>query len=272
MADQKRRIQKAPFLRRMQWAPRKRHMQCAVDRYPIVEVFMKRVLSRMLVASGLMLGSTFVSPSFAADAPAGSVKPDVAKGEQLYEQGDPARNITACVACHGAGGNSMLPANPNLAAQPHEYLAKQLADFKIQDGAKVPARSGADGNPTIMTTNVAPLTPADIQNIAAYLSTQQLKQPATAGQKALDDLGQRIWRAGLADRDVPACASCHSANGAGIPGQYPRLSGQFPAYIEEQLKLFRSGDRKNSDPMHTIADRLSDDDIKAVADYAAGLR
>lgn len=234
---------------------------------------MKRVLSRMLVASGLLLGAFFLSPSFAADAPAALLKaPDAAKGGQLYEQGDAARNITACVACHGAGGNSMLPTNPNLAAQAHEYLAKQLADFKIKGGAKVPARSGAGGTPTIMTANVAPLTPADMQNLAAYLSQQELKQPATAGQKALDVLGQKIWRAGLAERNVPACASCHSANGAGIPAQYPRLSGQFPVYIEEQLKLFRSGDRNNSEPMHTIADRMSDDDIKAVADYAAGLR
>jgi cytochrome c553 len=238
----------------------------------IVEVFMKRVLSRMLVVSGLLLGAAAVSSSFAADAPAAQAKPDAAKGEQLYSQGDSSRNITACVACHGAGGNSTAPVNPNLAAQAHEYLAKQLADFKLAEGAKAPARNGAGGNPTIMTTNVAPLTPADIENLAAYLSQQQLKEPATAGQKALVDLGQKIWRGGLADRNVPACASCHSANGAGIPGQYPRLSGQFPAYIEEQLKLFRSGDRNNSAPMHTIADRMSDSEIQAVADYAAGLR
>jgi cytochrome c553 len=238
----------------------------------IVEVFMKRVLSRMLVASGLLLGAAVVSPSFAADGALGPAKPDAAKGEQLYTQGDAARNITACVACHGAGGNSTAPVNPNLAAQPHEYLAKQLADFKLKDGAKVPARSGVDGNPTIMTTNVAPLTDADIQNLAAYLSQQQLKEPATAGQKSLVDLGQKIWRGGIVDRKVPACAACHSPNGAGIPGQYPRLSGQFPGYIEEQLKLFRNGDRNNSVPMHTIADRMSDSEIKAVADYAAGLR
>jgi cytochrome c553 len=85
------------------------------------------------------------------------------------------------------------------------------------------------------------------------------------------DLGQKIWRGGLPERNVPACAACHSANGAGMPAQYPRLSGQFPTYIEEQLKLFRSGDRKN-DIMFAIADRMSDADIKAVSDYAAGLR
>jgi len=123
-----------------------------------------------------------------------------------------------------------------------------------------------------MTAIAQNLTPQDMQNLAAYLSTQPLKQPATAGQKATVELGRHIWRAGIADRKVPACASCHSADGAGIPGQYPRLSGQFPAYLQEQLVLFQSGDRNNSEPMHTIASRMTADDIKAVADYAAGLR
>ena len=132
-------------------------------------------------------------------------------------------------------------------------------------------RNGAGGNPTPMTAMAQNLTPADMQNIALYLAQQPLKQPATAGQEKLVDLGQKIWRGGLPERNVPACAACHSANGAGLPGQYPRLSGQFPMYIEEQLKLFRSGDRAN-DVMHAIADRMSDADIKAVADYAAGLR
>ncbi|WP_144637404.1 c-type cytochrome [Bordetella genomosp. 13] len=233
---------------------------------------MKHVLSRMLVASGLMLAASAYTVSFAAEAGAGPSKPDAAKGEQLFTQGDATRGITACVTCHGPGGNSSLPANPNIAAQPHEYLVKQLTDFKVKDGAKAPARNGAGGNPTPMTAMVQPMTPEDMQNVALYLASQQLKQPATAGQKDSVELGRKIWRGGLPERGVPACAACHSANGAGIPGQYPRLSGQFPAYLEEQLKLFRSGDRNNSAPMHDIADRMSDADIKAVADYAAGLR
>jgi cytochrome c553 len=238
----------------------------------IVEVFMKRVLSRMLVASGLLLGaSAFSTPSFAADGAAGPAKPDAAKGGQLFDQGDASRGIIACASCHGAAGNSTIPVNPNLAAQPHEYLAKQLADFQIKQGAKLPVRNGAGGNPTPMTAMAQNLTPADMQNIALYLAQQPLKEPATAGQEKLVDLGQKIWRGGLPERNVPACAACHSANGAGMPAQYPRLSGQFPMYIEEQLKLFRSGDRKN-DIMFAIADRMSDADIKAVSDYAAGLR
>ncbi|SAI66973.1 cytochrome C [Bordetella ansorpii] len=233
---------------------------------------MKHVLSRMLVASGLMLVASAYTVSSAAEAGAGPSKPDAAKGEQLFTQGDAARGIIACVTCHGPGGNSSLPANPNIAAQPHEYLVKQLTDFKAKEGAKAPARNGAGGNPSPMTAIVQSMTPQDMQNVALYLAAQPLKQPATAGQKDLVELGRKIWRGGLPDRGVPACAACHSANGAGIPGQYPRLSGQFPAYLEEQLKLFRSGDRKSSVPMHDIADRMTDADIKAVADYAAGLR
>ncbi|RAP61078.1 cytochrome C [Achromobacter sp. HZ01] len=237
-----------------------------------VEVFMKRVLSRMLVASGLLLGASALSTtSFAAEGAAGPAKPDAAKGGQLFEQGDAARGIISCASCHGAAGNSTIPANPNLAAQPHEYLAKQLADFQVKSGAKVPTRNGPEGNPTPMTAMAQNLTPADMQNIALYLAQQPLKEPATAGHENLVDLGQRIWRGGLPERNVPACAACHSANGAGMPAQYPRLSGQFPMYIEAQLKLFRSGDRKN-DIMFAIADRMSDADIKAVSDYAAGLR
>jgi len=233
---------------------------------------MKRVLSRMLVASGLMLGASVISSSFAAEGAAAAAKPDATKGAQLFDQGDASRGIVACASCHGAGGNSSIPVNPNLAAQPHEYLAKQLADFQTKQGADKPARNGAGGNPTPMTAMAQNLTPEDMSNVALYLAQQPLKEPATAGQEDLVELGRKIWRAGLPERNVPACASCHSANGAGLPAQYPRLAGQFPAYLEEQLKLFRSGDRANNPVMQEIADRMSDADIKAVADYAAGLR
>lgn len=231
---------------------------------------MKRVLSSMLVASGLLLGASLVSISYAQ----GVAKPDAAKGEQLYTKGDAARSIIACITCHGAAGNSTIPANPNLAAQPHEYLAKQLGDFRPKNAKSPPLRRGEKGANTVMTNFASALTAADVQNIAYYLSQQKL-DPKTAGTATHKDtvaLGQDIWRGGLPDRNVPACAACHSANGAGMPGEFPRLSGQHPGYIAEQLKLFRSGDRANSDIMHDIADRMSDADIAAVADYAAGLR
>jgi len=225
----------------------------------------------LLVTGGLMLGLSMVFPSVAAQAE-GLARPDAAKGAQLYEQGDAARGIVACSSCHGAAGNSTLPINPNLAGQPHEYLYKQLTNFKIKEGEQLPLRRGPDGGPTAMAPMTAPLTDADMRNVALYLSQQALTEPATAGKVASVEYGEKIWRGGIPERNVPACASCHGATGAGLAAQYPRLSGQYPSYIEEQLRLFRSGNRQNDEAMHQITDRMSDRDIEAVADYAAGLR
>jgi len=241
--------------------------------FPIVEVFMKQMLSSIIVASGLVLGSSFVSLAYAADHQ-GAPKPDAAKGEQLFANGDAARGILACVSCHGAGGNSTIPLNPNLAAMPHEYIVKQLHDFAAKDDKTPPARGGADGAASVMAPFAAALNDEDKQNIAYYLSKQALDLDAagTATNESTMERGQHIWRGGLPARNVPACAGCHSPNGAGVPGNYPRLSGQHPEYLATQLKLFRSGDRNNSPIMHDIADRMTDADIAAVADYAAGLR
>ena len=232
---------------------------------------MNRVLSRVMLSSSLLLGAFAVSPSFAAGA-AGPAKPDIAKGAQLYEQGDDKRGIAACASCHGAAGNSTIPANPNISAQAHEYIYKQLVEFRPKKGADAALRKGPEGAPSVMTAMALPLSETDMQNLAAYLSQQKLTQPATSTNEKLVERGQKIWRAGIPERNVPACAACHGPAGMGIPGQYPRLSGQFPSYIEEQLKLFRAGYRANSEMMVQIADRMSDRDIKAVSDYAAGLR
>jgi cytochrome c553 len=233
---------------------------------------MKYLLSKVVFAGCLLLGVSAMSPSIAAGAATGPAKPDAAKGATLYEQGDAARGVVACASCHGAAGNSTIPANPNLAAQSHEYIYKQLTEFRLKAGAKDVLRKGVDGAPSVMTAMAGPLTEADMQNLSLYLAQQKLTEPATATNPKLLERGQHIWRAGIPDRNVPACAGCHSPNGAGIPGQYPRLSGQFPSYIEEQLKLFRAGHRANNLMMNQIADRMSDSDIKAVSDYAAGLR
>ncbi len=243
----------------------------ATDRIAIVEAYMKRMFSRIIIASGILLGSSVVS--IASGAPTAVAKPDAAKGEQLYAEGDMTRGVLACASCHGAAGNSTIPANPNLAALPHEYIVKQLQDFKAK-GDKPAARRGEGGADTVMTMFVAQLTPEDMANVAYYLSQQPLDLAiaATASNEATMERGQKIWRGGLPERKVPACAACHSANGAGIPGVYPRIAGQFPDYISAQLKLFRSNDRANEPMMHDIADRMSDSDIAAVSDYAAGLR
>jgi cytochrome c553 len=172
-----------------------------------------------------------------------------------------------CAACHAADGNSTAPANPKIAGQIPEYLHKQLADFKPQAGNK-PARESP-----IMMGMVANLSDADMKGLAAYYAGQKLK-PAAAADKNLAALGQKLWRGGNAANGVPACAGCHGPAGAGMPAQYPRIGGQYAEYIAAQLKAFRDGARAN-DPngmMRGVAARLSEREIRAVAEYAAGLR
>ena len=208
--------------------------------------------------------------AYAADA----AKPDLQKGEQLYLNGNMAKGVLACVTCHGDAGNSTLEANPNLAQQPFEYIVKQLGDFRPKKDDVPATRLAAGGAPAVMASIVANMTSEEMRDVAYYLSQQTLDptKAATATKMETLERGQKIWRGGLPERGVAACAACHSPNGAGLPGQYPRLSGQFPSYIAEQLRLFRSGDRNNQIMMHDIADRMNDADIDAVADYAAGLR
>ena len=192
----------------------------------------------------------------AAQAPA---KPDAAKGQGIASQ--------VCAACHAADGNSPAAANPKLAGQVYEYLHKQLVNYKPQAGKRA-ARENA-----VMAGMVANLSVADMQNVAAYYASQKLK-PAAAKDKELAALGQKIYRGGNTATAVAACSGCHGPSGAGIPAQYPRISGQFAEYVEAQLKAFRSGTRSN-DPtgmMRGVTARMTDREIQAVAEYVAGLR
>jgi cytochrome c553 len=195
-----------------------------------------------------------------AVAVANVTKIDPAKGEALYSNGDAARNIIACVSCHGAAGNSTISQNPKLAGQPAAYLKKQLIDFTA------PSRNNA-----VMTMISKGLTPEDIDNVSAYLSVQ-IPKPGAAKNKDFVELGKKIYRGGIASISVPACAGCHGPNGAGVPAQYPRLAGQHQDYTVVQLTSFRSGTRSNSPEMLTTSHRLADNEIKAVADYVAGLK
>ena len=192
----------------------------------------------------------------AAQAPA---KPDAAKGQAIASQ--------TCAACHAADGNSQIAANPKLAGQFYEYLHKQLVNFKPQ-GSKKAERDNA-----VMAGMAAPLSAEDMKNVAAYFASQKLK-PAAAKDKDLAALGQKIYRGGNLATGVAACAGCHGPAGAGMPAQYPRIAGQFPEYVEAQLKAFRAGARAN-DPngmMRSVAARMSDKEIQAVSEYVAGLR
>jgi cbb3-type cytochrome c oxidase subunit III len=187
------------------------------------------------------------------------VKADPAKGKVIAE--------TVCVACHGADGNSAISANPILAGQIEEYIAKQLKNFKSADG-----KPAARNNP-IMAGMAAAVPDEEIPNVAAWFASQKQK-PAAAKDEKLALEGQKIWRQGNFKKGTPACAGCHGPAGAGLPAQYPRLAGQYPEYTELQLKAFRAEERGNDAEkvMRTIAAKLSDAEIKAVAEYAAGLR
>ena len=198
----------------------------------------------------LALMAVLAGPALAAESKP-AFKPDPAKGQQL---------AATCAACHTAYGTRGLPANPILQGQHAEYLVKQLTEFK----------GGKRKNP-IMSGMAAPLADEDMKHIAAYYAGMKA-QPGSASSKDTVALGEQIYRGGIASKQVPACAGCHSPNGAGIPAQYPRVAAQHREYTEAQLLGFRSGERGNSAQMTTIASKMNEREIAAVADYIAGLR
>lgn len=214
--------------------------------FPAVRI--ARVASQAVAV--LAATAAFASTAWAADAPAG-FKPDLAKGQQIAQ---------VCQACHLADGSRGAPANPILAGQHPEYLVKQLAEFK----------AGRRKNP-VMQGMVAALSDDDMRHVAAYYAAKSAK-PGFAKSKDTVFLGEQLYRGGNLKNQVPACSGCHSPTGAGIPSQYPRLAGQHAEYTEAQLGAFRSGARGNSAQMAAIATKMSDREIKAVADYIAGLR
>ena len=178
-------------------------------------------------------------------------KADAAKGQAL---------AATCLACHTADGSRGSPANPILQGQHPEYLVKQLTEFK----------AGKRKN-AVMAGMAATLSEEDMQHVAAFYSSKTAKT-GFAKSKETIALGEQIWRGGISSKQVPACAACHGPSGAGMPAQYPRMGGQHGDYTEAQLLTFRSGARANSAQMMTIAQKLNDAEIKAVADYVAGLR
>ena len=219
--------------------------------------FAKSLIVALLAVSATASASEEKKPAAAEPV---VVKADPAKGAKLFTEGDATRSIPACVSCHGEAGNSTITVNPKLAGQHEGYIVKQLNDFAS------PARVQA-----IMSTYAKAMTDEDKKNVGAYLAAQAQK-PGAAKNKDTVDLGKKIYRGGIAEKNVPACASCHGAGGAGVPVQYPRIGSQHQDYTVAQLDLFRTDARKNSPQMSTIAKRMSADEIKAVADYIAGLK
>ena len=206
-------------------------------------------------ALAVLLAASF--PAFTAEQ--AKAKVDLAKAKEIAEG--------VCVACHAADGNSPTSANPIIAGQIPEYLYKQLSNFKAVDG-KPAVRNNA-----IMGGMVAALSDEDMKSLSVYFSQQKMK-PSVAKEEKLLAEGKTLWRKGDFDKGVPACAGCHGPAGAGLPVQYPRLAGQYAEYTASQLKTFRSHERANDSEkvMRQIAGKLSDHQINAVAEYAAGLR
>ncbi len=200
-----------------------------------------------------------------AAAPAEAAKPAAAAAPAP----DAAKIVaTVCAACHGTDGHSVASANPNLAGLPAAYIAQQLAHFKSG------VRPG-----TVMPGFAATLSTADMAALGAYFA-KQVPKPGTARDPALVQAGQKIFRAGIPATGVPACAACHAPDGAGIPKNYPRVGGQWADYTYAQLKAFAGGQR-GSDPkgidanghiMAVIAAKLTDAQMRAVAEYMQGLR
>ncbi len=208
---------------------------------------MKLPLAQTLLALTLAVsaGATVASEAKVA------FKPDAVKGQQL---------AATCVACHTADGSRGSPANPILQGQHPEYLVKQLTELK----------SGKRKN-AVMMGMASTLSDDDMQHVAAFYASKAAK-PGFAKMKDTVTLGEQIWRGGIVAKAVPACAGCHGPSGAGLPVQYPRIAGQHGDYTEAQLLGFRSGLRANNAQMSAVAAKMNDREIKAVADYAAGLR
>jgi len=209
-----------------------------------------------------LLAAVFATalPTTAVMAQGATGKPDLSKAQTIVNQG--------CAACHGADGNSVVPVNPSLAGMPAEYITLQLMHFK--DGIRVNA---------VMQGMAASLSPEDMRLLGLYFSMQKPKGLA-AKDAALVQIGQKLYRGGDTANGIPACSACHSPDGAGIPKNYPRLAGQQAEYTYTQLKAFKSGERgadqggkdAHGRIMATIASRMTDQQMKAAAEYTAGLR
>ena len=211
-------------------------------------------MKKAAILSGLLL--VFAQMGYSAE---GSQSGDAARGKDLS---------VACSACHGPDGNSVAPTFPKLAGQGERYLVKQLQD--IRDGSRpVPTMAGQlDGK-----------SEQDLADIAAYYAAQS----ASGGQTDPDllALGEKVYRAGVAERKVAACSACHSPRGNGnAPAGFPALAGQHADYIATQLRMYRKGyedetgrvNDGDSMIMRTTAFGLSDKEIEAVSSYIAGLK
>lgn len=203
---------------------------------------------------------TLAALVLAAGAAVAAPKADIAKGKEVA--------TTICAACHAADGNSGIAMYPKLAAQHSAYIYRQTLDIK--EGKRT------NGSAAVMKPMVMNLSEQDILNVSAFYAKQQAKSGEANPKQNDPVLGGKIYRGGLVDKKVPACMSCHGPSGAGIPGggteivAYPRLGGQHMSYVVDQMKAYKSGQRKNA-IMEDIAKRMTEEELNSVANFIQGL-
>ncbi|MBR9814192.1 cytochrome c4 [bacterium] len=211
-----------------------------------------------LVLAGALV---FCGPALAAGAAVapGEVPKAVFEGDA--EAG--AKKANACVACHGPGGNSTNPVWPKIAGQGGKYLYQSMKAYK----------NGERKN-ALMAGQMAALSAKDIRNLAAHYAAGS-QTPGVGAEDAVE-VAQPLYRAGDAERGIPACLACHGPAGTGNPAAaYPRIGGQHAEYTAIALKAYRNGERSagNAGQMMTaVAQELTDDEISALASYIAGLQ
>ena len=200
------------------------------------------------LVSSFILIMLMLSSAYASDAK---------KGEAL------AKGL--CAACHASDGNSVIPSNPILAGQHYSYLKNQLNYFQVKEGENKAKRENA-----VMLGIASGLSSDDIDNLSAYYSQQKIK-PSYASNIELAKAGEVVYKAGDDIRGIPSCSSCHGPRGLGVPGQFPRISGQHATYTASTLKSYKNGSRANNNQMMEISSRLTEGQINALAEYLAGL-
>ena len=201
-----------------------------------------------LLVSSFILIILMLSSGYASDAKKGAA---LAQG--------------LCAACHASDGNSAIPTNPILAGQHYSYLRNQLNYFQVKEGEDKAKRENA-----VMLGIASGLSSDDIDNLSAYYSQQKIR-PSYASNIELAKAGGVVYKGGDEGRGVPSCSSCHGPRGLGIPGQYPRISGQHATYTASTLKSYKNGSRANNKQMMMISSRLTEEQINALAEYLAGL-
>lgn len=202
---------------------------------------MKKIILAVIALSFLTSGV-----AFAGDVEAGKAK------------------SALCAGCHGMDGNSLIPMNPKLAGQNQAYMVKQIKDFKANT-----TRQNA-----IMIGMVAALSDEDAADIGAYYQAQAVSQAAPFDETKAA-AGREIYKGGDMQKGIPACQACHGPTGDGVAGiGYPQVGGQFVDYTLAQLKAFKDGTRSNDDKqlMSSIVEKMSDEQMAAVANYIASLK